>query len=334
MKESKAGPTWRSLFILIAGTALATVSSCAKEEGEPCENKEECVTGLVCQDTRCFKLRQAGAPCEKTKQCIAGLDCLEGKCFKARTEGQRCEKKEQCVVGLMCYKKQCFSPLKAGAPCSERTQCATNLVCYEEKCTPGKSEGAACKDTMQCNPDLECFLGKCSSLAAVKVKKGEAQESKSDIAAIDALCKKARKHNNRVLLSLRQANFEGAEANLRLTGVYQRKAGEAGLALYAKNSMFADVFGLMFWEVLDNTREQLEKLDTAAQKGAKQKSSRKKKQAENRELLESIKKIKKEIKDKGEKDAMKRMIKSSICKYILLVQDKMKEITPQVSKAK
>ncbi|MBN1944121.1 MAG: hypothetical protein JW797_00540 [Bradymonadales bacterium] len=134
--------------------------------GEACETREECRTGLTCQDGTCQPAgdRQEGSSCILTGECVEGLYCSpNGFCQPAGDSqlNEACTTNADCVAGLFCdyrgFIGVCQEPGAAdfGQECTTTADCMAGLGCGPSgSCIQGLQagglvvfSGGTCPDT-------------------------------------------------------------------------------------------------------------------------------------------------------------------------------------------
>jgi hypothetical protein len=171
-------------------------SSCVSQpgalaDGAACGHDAQC-KGRLCRKTgdatcgACSTLGAAGAACEDDEQCDQGLVCENEKCVKPREAGESCGDTEPCARTLSCAGGTCAVPLSAGAACKatslEQNDCdgTKGLYCDVPTKTcatigianPGQSCGLVDGKPVLCVGDATCklagagFQGTCQAPAA------------------------------------------------------------------------------------------------------------------------------------------------------------------------
>ncbi|EGG22395.1 hypothetical protein DFA_04513 [Cavenderia fasciculata] len=156
------------------------------DQGGPCSDDNECLTGYECVDSTCgaYNYAQSGETCSNTNQCIEGLECTSGACTLG-TNG--CTDNDQCAYGKYCNttSQDCFDRISDQQPCIiglDEKPCGSYSKCVptvlgsnSSICVPYFSLGEtkACGDeatdeTNACDisKGLDCFSGTCQLLSA------------------------------------------------------------------------------------------------------------------------------------------------------------------------
>ena len=155
------------------GTIECRMDVCTKMPvaGEACIDGYDCAEGYFCdRDDVCQAERPAGSACpEGDKACVDGLFCANDEtCQQPRAQGAACpEGEEACGDGLYCDRRNdtCAPPIAGGESCAHDSfECADGFYCHAdtEICTARQSEGSACTTYHQCLSD-DCDDNRCTS---------------------------------------------------------------------------------------------------------------------------------------------------------------------------
>jgi len=107
------------------------------EEGQPCEDEQECLEELTCDLYRlvCVDRVREGGVCRDEWECDPGLVCLRGRCNAPADAGEPCAGIQECLVGLWCDRNMCTPLLTEGRTCDP------DVMSCEGWCSP---------DTLSC----------------------------------------------------------------------------------------------------------------------------------------------------------------------------------------
>lgn len=106
------------------------------------------VNGLICINTRCFRLHRNGDFCDNVFEiCQLNLRCFEGTCqavpeIQGGAIGEFCNLHKICQLGLTCLLGTCIDPINGGGKggpgefdnCTTTEDCGLNEVCLNGFC--------------------------------------------------------------------------------------------------------------------------------------------------------------------------------------------------------
>ncbi len=101
-----------------------------------CQDNSDCPNDSSCLDERCVKnttpRSKNGESCDLKILCESGLECLDGICQKP------CKNDTDCQDNYTCQNKKCVlkasNPRGKGEACDEQNKCAEGLVCEGNIC--------------------------------------------------------------------------------------------------------------------------------------------------------------------------------------------------------
>jgi hypothetical protein len=161
------------LFLFASFVYLKKVSvrTCIeqKEAETPCQNDEQCLSGICFMD-KCYNPpNEVGSDCGLDNMCGGNLGCdmALGKCTNLAKIGEICQQgrdsKKLCEKGLYCYENICRVPGAVDSRCSDNLECGKNLMCMHKGWSPRKTcipklelnkecrRNAHCQDGLYCN---------------------------------------------------------------------------------------------------------------------------------------------------------------------------------------
>ena len=166
-----------------SGGVLCT-GSCTdpREEGETCNQNDNCAGDLTCTCGICRKMQTIKFPTQDHAKAtvsaplvsllwkIRGIACT-GECTDPREEGETCNNDGNCVGSLECMCGICRSgSVPDEGTCRTDGQCASGLFAWENRgigctgqCTGEREEGETCNQDDNCVGNLECMCGICRS---------------------------------------------------------------------------------------------------------------------------------------------------------------------------
>ncbi len=84
----------RSKFWMVLGVVVLIMSSAASSQGEvksalgeSCVSTADCISGLVCANSKCVGKLDAAKSCARTADCPRGLRCIDNKCIAKQIYG-------------------------------------------------------------------------------------------------------------------------------------------------------------------------------------------------------------------------------------------------------
>jgi hypothetical protein len=115
------------------------------EAGEPCDAKDECISGHRCLYGECRSWTgRLGSQCEYSEDCDDFLLCLDGACDEWRSAGDECV--SDCGMAWL----TCTDGVCRGEPPTCGASCAGDENCVGGECIKPKENGAPCTENWEC----------------------------------------------------------------------------------------------------------------------------------------------------------------------------------------
>jgi hypothetical protein len=137
------------------------------ENGESCEDDDECASGACCEDERGATCADE---CSNTGQaCEAGDECTSGVCCRSTDEesgtcsdeacpeppAPECERRADCAQGQRCADGRCVALYEPGQACTSPALCLSDS-CDDGVCRGRASIGDECERDVACAAKLFC----------------------------------------------------------------------------------------------------------------------------------------------------------------------------------
>lgn len=173
------------------------------EEGDACDEDEQCAPTLRCRGGRCGRTADEGEACDARVPCRGANECRNGTCAPGTPEactepgqpevcgveslcgappmmtcealaalGEECSGADTCAEGAYCdpSSSRCEALPASGAPCGDDAHCAAGLACSPGTglCAPAPVAGEPCARDPSgpgaCAGGLACVQGTCGPL--------------------------------------------------------------------------------------------------------------------------------------------------------------------------
>jgi hypothetical protein len=146
-RKRTQAPSWRwlafaQMLTMLGSSCDASEPVARGDEGESCQSRSDCASGLACFDNRCLR---GDEPADGESD--AGASALPDP---RGGPGESCTHRGDCSSGLACIAQVCvergdLSPSglgERGESCAARNDCADDLACIANRCVTREADAA------------------------------------------------------------------------------------------------------------------------------------------------------------------------------------------------